>query len=137
MNQELPDVQPRFRKGRGTKDQISNIRWIVEKGIKKKKKKKSLYLCFIDYAKAFDCGIITDCGMLLKRWDYPTILPVSWETCMWVKKQELEPYMEQLTGSGLRKEYNRAVCCHPVYLTYTLSASWEMLGWVSYKLELR
>ena len=45
--------------------------------------------------------------------------------------------MEQLTGSGLRKEYDRAVCCHSVYLTYTLSTSWEMPGWMSYKLESR
>ena len=42
--------------------------------------------------------------------------------------------MEQLTGSGLRKEYDRAVCCHPVYLTYMLSTSLEMLGWMSYKI---
>ena len=47
---------------------------------------------------------------------------------MQVKKQQLEPCIEQLIGSGLRKEYNRAVCCHPVYLTYTLSTSWEMPG---------
>ena len=82
--------------------------------------------------------IITNCGKLLKRWEYKTILSVSWETCMWVKMQQLELCMEQLTGSGLRKEYNKAVVyCHPVYLTYTQSTSWEMPGWVSYKLESR
>ena len=88
--------------------------------------------------KAFDC---VDHNKLwkkaLKRWEYQTILRVSWETCMWVKKQQLEPCMEQLIGSRLRKEYDRAVCCHPVCLTYTLSKSWEIPGWMSYKLESR
>ena len=73
----------------------------------------------------------------LQKWEYQTILPVSWEKCMWVKKQQLEPCMEQLTGSGLRKEYDNAVYGHPVYLTYMLSTSWEMQGWMSYKLESR
>ena len=78
-----------------------------------------------------------DYGKLLRRWEYQTILPVSWETCTRVKKQQSELCMEELTGSGLRKEYGRAVCCHPVCLTNTLSTSWEMRGWMSYKLESR
>ena len=77
------------------------------------------------------------CEKLLKRWEYQTILPVSWETYMQVKKQQLEPCTEQLIGSRLRKEYDRAVCYHPVCLIYRLSKSWEMLGWMSYKLESR
>ena len=56
---------------------------------------------------------------------------------MWVKKQQLEPYMEQLTGSKLGKEYNKAVYCHPVYLTYMQCTSCEMLGWMNHKLESR
>ena len=52
MNHELPEVQARFRKGRGTRDQIANIRWIMEKA---REFQKNLYFCFIDYAKAFDC----------------------------------------------------------------------------------
>ena len=52
--------------------------------------------------------IMTNCGNLLERWEYQTILPVSWETCMQVKKQQLEPHMEQLIGSRLRKEYDMA-----------------------------
>ena len=56
---------------------------------------------------------------------------------MWVKKQQLESSMEQLTSSGLRKEYDKVVYCHPVYLTYTQSTSCEILGWMSYKLESR
>ena len=54
----------------------------------------------------------------MKRQEYQTILTVSWETCMQVKKQQLEPCMENLTGLKLRKEYDKAVYCHPVYLTY-------------------
>ena len=56
---------------------------------------------------------------------------------MQVKKQHLEPYMEQLTGSNLRKEYNKAIYYHPVYLTYMHNTSCKMLGWMSYKLESR
>ena len=56
---------------------------------------------------------------------------------MQVKKQPLQPCMGQLIGSGLRKVYDKAVCCHPVYLTYTQSTSCEMLGWMGYKLESR
>ena len=56
---------------------------------------------------------------------------------MGVKKQQLEPYMEQLTGSKLGKEYNKAVYCHSVYLTYMQCTSCEMLGWMNHKLESR
>ena len=79
--------------------------------------------------------IVTNCRKLLKRWEYQTILPVSWETCMHVRKQQLEPCMEKLVGSRLRKEYHRAVCCLSFCLTHMLRTSWEMLGWMSYKLE--
>ena len=81
--------------------------------------------------------ITANYGKLLKRREYQSTLPASWETCMWIKKQQLEAHMEQLIGSRLRKEYDRAVCCQPVYVTYTLSASGEMPGWMSYKLESR
>ena len=65
------------------------------------------------------------------------LLRLIWETCVRVKKQWLEPCMEQLIGSRLRIVYYRAVSCYPVCLTYMLSTSWEMLGWMSYKLESR
>ena len=134
MNQELSDVQARFRKGRGTRNQIANFHWIIEKT---REFHKNIYFCFIDYTKAFDCEDHNKLWKLLKKWEYQTILPVSWETCMWVKKQQLESCMEQLIGLRLRKEYDRVVCCHPVCLIYTLSISWERLGWMSYKLESR
>ena len=61
----------------------------------------------------------------------------SWEIYMQVKKQQLELDMEQQTGSKLEKEYTKAVYCHPIYLTYMQSKSWEMLGWMKHKLESR
>ena len=67
MNQELPDVQAGLRKGRRTRDQIANIRWIVEKA---REFQKNIYFCFTDYAKAYvTAWITTNCGKLLKRWE--------------------------------------------------------------------
>ena len=92
MNHELPDVQTGFRKGRGTRDQIANICWIMEKRIEFQ---KNIYFCFIDYVKAFDCVYHSK----LEKWEYQTTWPVSWEVCMQVKKQQLELDMKQQTGS--------------------------------------
>ena len=133
-NQELPNVQARFRKGWGTRGQIVNICWMIEKA---RGLQKNMYLSFIDYAKAFDCVDHDKLWEAFRGMEYQTISPVSWETCMWVKKQQLEPCMEQLIHSKSRKEYGRAVCCHPVCLTYMLSTSWEMPGWMSDKSESR
>ena len=112
VSHELPDVQAGFRKGRGTRDQISNIHWIMEKA---KEFQKNIYFCFIDYAKAFDCVGHKNCGKFLKRWEYQTTWPASWEICMQVKKQPLEPEMEQQTGSKLGKEYVKAVYYYLAY----------------------
>ena len=65
--------------------------------------------------------ITTNCGKVFKRWEYQTTWPVSWEICIQVKKQQLEPDMEQQTGSKVGKEYIKAVYCHPAYLTYVQS----------------
>ena len=81
--------------------------------------------------------ITTHCGKFLKRWEHQTTLPASCETCMQVKKQQLEPDMEQRIGSKLGKEYVKAIHCHPAYLTYTQSTSCEMSGWMKHKLESR
>ena len=104
--------------------QIANIGRIIEKA---RRFQKNIYFCFIDYAKAFDCGS-QQTGKFWKRWNYQITLPASWEICMQVKKQQLEPDMEQWTGSKLGKEYIKAVYCHLAYLTYMQSTSWEMLG---------
>ena len=132
VNRELPDVQAGFRKGRGARDQIANIRCIIEKAREFQKN-----ICFIDYAKAFDCGSQQTVENSFKRWEYQTTWPASWEICIRVRKQQLELDMEQETGSTLGKEYIKAVYCHPAYLTYMQSISWEMLGWLKHKLESR
>ena len=82
VNWELPDVQAGFRKGRGTRDQIANIHWVIKK---ERGFQKNIYFCFTDYAKAF-VGITINCGKFFKRWEYQTILPVSWQTYMQVRK---------------------------------------------------
>ena len=136
MNRELPDIQTGFRKGRGTRDQISSICWIIKKA---RQFQENIYFCFIDYTKLkpLTVWITTNCGKYLKRWDYQATWPASWETCMQVKKQQLESDMEQQTGSKLGKEYVKAVYCHPAYLIYMQRTSCEMLGWLNHKLESR
>ena len=69
VNRELPDVQARSGKGRGTRDQIVNIHWIIEKA---KEFQKNIYFCFIDYAKALTVWITTNCGKFYKRWEHQT-----------------------------------------------------------------
>ena len=81
--------------------------------------------------------ITINCGKFWKRWEYQTTWPACWEICMQVKRQQLEMDMEQQTGSKLGTEYVKAVYCHPTYLTYMQSTSWEMLGWRKHKLKLR
>ena len=119
MNQELPDVQAGFRKGRGIRDQISSICCIIEKA---REFQKNIYFFFIDNSKAFDCL---------------TICPASWEIYMKVKKQQLELDLEQWTSSKWGKKYIKTLYCYPAYLTYMQSTSWETLGWKKHKLESR
>ena len=93
MNRELPDVQAGFRKGRRTIDQIANICWIIEKA---REFQKNIYFCFIDYAKAFGCVDHNKLWKILQEMGLPDH---SWETCMQVRKQQLELDMEQQIGS--------------------------------------
>ena len=104
---------------------------------KKREFQKTIYFCFIDYVKVFDCVDHNKLSKILKEMEYQTTWPASWEICMQVKEQRLELDMEQQTGSKLGKEYIKAVYCHPAYLTYMQSTSWEMLGWKKHKLESR
>ena len=82
VNHELPDVQDGFRKGRGTRDQIANICWIIKKA---REFQKNIYFFFIDYTKASVC-ITTNCVKFLKRWEYQTTWPASWKIYTQVKK---------------------------------------------------
>ena len=95
VNCELSDVQAGFRKGRGTRDQIANIHWIIKRA---RESQEYIYFCFSDYAKAFDCVDQQETGKFWKRWEYQTAWPASWETCKQVRKKQLEMDMEQQTG---------------------------------------
>ena len=97
MNWELPDVQAGFRKSKGTRDQIVNICWIIDKA---REFQKNIYFCFIDYV---------NCGKFLKTWEYQTTLLVSWEIFMQVKKQQLEPYI--FLGSEITADSD---CSHEI-----------------------
>ena len=131
VNWELPDTKALFRKDRETRGQIANIHWIIEKA---REFQKNIYFCFIDYAKAFDC-VDHSTQKFFKKWAYQTTLSISWEICMQVKKQQLGPDMEQWAGSKVRKEFIKAVYCHPVYLTYMQSTSCEVSDWMNHKLK--
>ena len=98
MNRELPNVQAGFRKGRGTRD-LSYCQHLLDHGKSKRVPEKHIYFCFIDNAKPFTVWITINCGKFFKRWEYQTTWPACWETCMQVRKQQLELDMEQQTGS--------------------------------------
>ena len=169
MDRELPELQAGFRRGRGTGDQIANMRWIMENA---REFQKNIYFCFIDYSKAFDCVDHSKLWQVLKQMgapdhliflmknlyvgqkatvrngymekligsklgkeydkdayclhaylpnlyaEYLITLSTSWEIYMWDTMQQLELDMQQLIGSKLGKEYNKAVYCLPAYLTY-------------------
>ena len=101
VNRELSDVQAGFRKVRVTRDQIANIRWIIEKAREFQKKN---YFCFVDYTKAFDCVDHNKLWKILKEMGIPDHLTCLLRNVMQVKKQQLELDMEQWTGSKLGKE---------------------------------
>ena len=129
----LPDVQAGFRKGRETRDQIGNIRWIIEKA---RDFLKNIYFCFLDYAKAFDCVDHNKLWKILQAMgisDHLTCLRRN----LYSGQEATESDMEQWPGSKLGKEYVKAVYCHLAYLTYMQSTSWETLGWRKHKLESR
>ena len=104
---------------------------------KKQEFQKTSTSSLLTTSKPLTVWITIYCGKFWKRWEYQTTWPASWEIYMKVKKQQLELGMEQQTGSKSGKEYVKAVYCHPVYLTYMQSTSWEMPGWMKHKLEPR
>ena len=120
MNRELPDVQPGFRKGRGTRDQIANIHWIMEKT---REFQKHIYFCFIDYAKAFDCVDQNKLWKILKEMGIPDHL-----TCL-LRNLYAGQEATVRTGHGktdwfqIGKGYKKAVYCHYAYLTPMQSTS--------------
>ena len=134
MNHEPPNVQAGFRKGRGTRNQIANIRWIIRKA---KEFQKNIYFCFIDHAKAFDCVNHSRLWKILKEMGIPDHL-----TCL---LRNLYAGQEATVRSGhgttdwfqIRKGVHQG-CIFPLCLfNYMQSTSCEMLGWLKHKLESR
>ena len=95
----------KFNVGNKLHMQIANICWIIEKA---SEFQKNVYFCFIDYAKAFESVDHNKLWKILKKWEYQTTLPASWEIHMQVRKQQQEPDMEKQTGSKLGKEYRES-----------------------------
>ena len=123
VNHELPDVQAGFRKGRGTRDQIANIHWIIEK---QESSRKTSISALLTMPKPLTVWITTNYGKFLNRWEYKATLPASWEICIQVRKTVR-------TGHGKTDWFQigkgvKAVYCHPAYLTYMQSTSCKMLG---------
>ena len=120
MNLELPDVLAGFKKGRGTRDQIANIHWIIKKA---REFQKNIYFCFINQTKAFDCVDHNKLWKILQEMGIPGHL-----TCL---LRNLYAGQEATVGTGhgttdwfqIRKEYIKAVYCHPAYLTYMQNTS--------------
>ena len=114
MNHQLPNVQAGFRKGKGTRDQIANICWIMEKA---REFQGNIYFCCIDYAKAFDCVDHSKLWRILKEMGIPDHL-----TCL-LRNLYAGQETTVRTGHGttdwfqIGKGYLKAVYCHPVYLT--------------------
>ena len=129
MNHAIPDVQAGFRKGRGTKDQIANICWIIGKA---REFQKNIYFCFIDYAKAFECVDPNKLSKILQEMGTPDHLTcllrnlyAGQEKTVRIRHKTIDWFQ---IGKGV---------CHPAYLTYMQSTSCDMPGWMKYKLESR
>ena len=101
-----------------------------------KTEEKNIYFCFIDYAKSLRLCTSRQTGKFFKRWEYQTTLTASWEISMQVKKQQLEPDLEQQTCSKLGKEYIKAVY-GPCLFNLNEEYTWKMPGWMKHKLESR
>ena len=127
VNCELPDVQAGFRKGRGTRHQIGNIRWIIKKA---REFQKNIYFCFIDYGKAFDCVDHNKLWKILNEMGIPDHL-----TCI-LRNLYTDQEAKVKTGHGIT-DYIKALYCHRAYLTSMQSPSRETLGWKKHKLESR
>ena len=128
LNWELQNVQSGFQRGRETRHQLPTFfgLWRKQGNFRKKKIYMSSSLFMLKYLTLW---ITTNCEKFLKKCEYDTNLPVSWETYMQVKKQQLELNMEWWTGFKLQKKYDKTVYSHPAYLASIHSTSWKITGW--------
>ena len=130
----LPDIQAGLEKA-----EEPDIKLQTYTGSSKMQEssRKTFTSVLLTVPKHLTVWITTNYGTFFKRWEYQTTWPASWEICMQVKKQQLELNMEQQIDSKSGRESVKAVYCHPAYLTYMESTSWEMLDWMNHKLESR
>ena len=124
VNWELPDVQDGFRKGRGTRDQIANMPWITEKA---KQFQKNIYFCFIDYAKPFDCVDHNKPQKILQEMGIPDHLTCLLRNLYVSQEARVRTRHGETNWFKLRKEYVKAVYCHPAYLT-SIQGQWFPWG---------
>ena len=120
MNQELPDVQAGFRKGRGSNDQIANIHWIIEKV---REFQKNIYFWYSDYTKAFDCVDHNKLWKTLQEMGISDHLICLLRNLYVGQEATVRTGHGKQTGSKLGKEYVKTVYCHPAYLTYMQGTS--------------
>ena len=104
---------------------------------KQESSRKTSASALLTMPKPWTVWTTTNCGKFLKSWEYQTTWPASWETCIQVRKKQLELDMVQKTGSKSGNEYVKVVYCHCAYLTHMQSTSWETLCWIKHKLESR
>ena len=128
VNDELPDVQAGFRKGRGTRDLIANIHWIMEKA---REFQKNIYFCSIDDAKASDCVDHNKLWKILIEMGIPNYLMCLLRNLYAGQKATVRTRHGKQTGSKLGKKYIKAVYCHLAHLTYMQNMSCEMPGWMN------
>ena len=128
MNQEHSDTQAGFRKGRGTRDQIANILWIIEK---QGNSRKNIYFCFIDYDKAFDFMDHNKLRKILQEMEMPDYLTCLLRNVYADQEATVRKGYETTDSSKLGKEYVKAVYYHPACLVYIQSTSCKILGWIS------
>ena len=125
----------KLRRGRGIRDQITNIHWIIEKA--REFQKKSIYFCFIDYAKAFECAdhnklwkILEEMGILDHQTCLLRNLHAGQEATVWTRHGTMDWFQ-------LGKEYIKAVYCHLAYVISMQNTSCKMPSWIKHKLESR
>ena len=131
-NQELPEVQAGFRKGRETRDQIANNCWITEKSRESQKN-----ICFIDNVKAFDCVYHNKLWKILKEMGIPDHLTCLLRNLYAGQEATVRTVRHGTMDSFQIGKYVKAAYCHPVYLTYMQRTLCEMPGWMKHKLESR
>ena len=125
MNQKLPNVQAGFRRGRGTRDQLANIHWIIEKV---REFQKNIYFSFFDYTKTFDCVDHSKLWKVLQEMGIPDHLTCLLRSLCAGQEASIRTGHETTEWFQIRKGVCQGCICHPAYLIYMQNTSCEMQG---------